>query len=349
MLIYCNQLNLGKIVKLLLLLLTALFITDAHAFFWNREDLSLKEETVRHWQPATDEKFVIPERPYDLWHYDRNMRGSGLNFFERVIPTYEKKGTLFSSWTPSGQSNSPTMIIVHGGHGITPSELSAGMWFRKNLNANILILDSFWSRGRFENHESTNQFGVDMRVLDVIAARQWLESNTNIDQNLVYVYGGSQGGWTALRIMTDDPFIKKQVGNKIRGAFSLYPFCRESPKYGGKHSTHLNTNLYFEPWYAPNLGPYFGKMYVFTADKDEPTDPAQCNRTVFSQATEWHHYLEGTHGWDLPNRGVDPAVDGECMRAKNPILRFQQCRNDKITYEVLGKIRKIISNDINNH
>ena len=223
------------------------------------------------------------------------------------------------------------------------------MWFRKNLNANILILDSFWSRGRFENHESTNQFGVDMRVLDVIAARQWLESNTNIDQNLVYVYGGSQGGWTALRIMTDDPFIKKQVGNKIRGAFSLYPFCRESPKYGGKHSTHLNTNLYFEPWYAPNLGPYFGKMYVFTADKDEPTDPAQCNRTVFSQATEWHHYLEGTHGWDLPNRGVDPAVDGECMRAKNPILRFQQCRNDKITYEVLGKIRKIISNDINNH
>ena len=184
MLIYCNQLNLGKIVKLLLLLLTALFITDAHAFFWNREDLSLKEETVRHWQPATDEKFVIPERPYDLWHYDRNMRGSGLNFFERAIPTYEKKGTLFSSWTPSGQSNSPTMIIVHGGHGITPSELSAGMWFRKNLNANILILDSFWSRGRFENHESTNQFGVDMRVLDVIAARQWLESNTNIDQNL---------------------------------------------------------------------------------------------------------------------------------------------------------------------
>lgn len=334
-------------MRLLLGLLTFTVLSNANAFFWNREDLSLKEETVKYWQPATDEQFVIPERPYDIWHYDRNMRGSGLGYFERMIPTYDKTGTLFASWTPSKNLSAPTVIIVHGGHGITPGELQAGMWFRKNLNANVLILDSFWSRGRFQNHESTNQFGVDMRVLDVLAARRWLETKSDVNQNLVYVYGGSQGGWTALRLMTDDPFIKSQVGNKVRAAFSLYPFCREAPKYGGKHGSHVNTNLHSEPWHAPNLGPYFGKVYVFTGGRDEPTDPNQCNQTVFNQAAAWHHYPEGTHSWDLPNRGVDTPVDGECARAKNPLLRFQMCRNDKITYDVLDKIKAVIEKDMN--
>jgi dienelactone hydrolase len=324
------------------------FSANANAFFWNKEDLSLKEETIQFWQPSTNENFQIPERPYDIWHYERNMLGSGLNFFSRNIPTYDKKGTLFASWTPANNSTSPTIIIVHGGHGVTPGELQAGMWFKKNLNANVLILDSFWSRGIFQNHETTNQHGVDMRVLDVLAARKWLESQPLVNQNFVYVYGGSQGGWTALRLMTDDPFIKQSVGNKIRAAFSLYPFCREAPKFGGKHSTHVNTNLSSEPWHAPNLGPYFGKVYVFTGGRDEPTDPNQCNQSVFTQATEWHHYPEGTHSWDLANRGTNPPVDGECARAKNPLLRFQMCRNDKITYDVLGRIKGIIEKDVNN-
>lgn len=324
-------------------LLVAVLATNAHAFFWNKEDQSLKETTVQYWQPAIDANFTIPNRPYDIWDYKKNMDRSGLAYFERLIPTFDKKGKLFASWTPSSDKSAPTIIIVHGGHGINPTELLAGVWFKNNLNANILIIDSFWSRGRFENHESTNQFGVDMRVLDVIAARRWIESNTTVDQNLVYVYGGSQGGWTALRIMTDDPFIKQQVGNKIRAAFSLYPFCREAPKHGGKHNMHVGINLNQEPWHAPNLGPYFGRIYVFTGGQDEPTDPNQCNQSVFTQATEWHHYPEGTHSWDLPYRS-----NGECARAKNPLLRFQMCRNDKITSDVLDKIKRIVEKDVNN-
>lgn len=95
-----------------------------------------------------------------------------------------------------------------------------------------------------------------------------------------------------------------------------------------------------------SIGPYLGRIYVFTGGKDEPTDISFCNENIFTQATEWHHYPEGTHSWDLPNRGVDTPVDGECARAKNPILRFQMCRNDKITFDVLHKIRAIIEKDL---
>jgi len=334
-------------MKIILSVILIIWCSDSYAFFFKKEDLSLKEETVNYWQPPVDNDFVIPERPYDIWHYERNIKASGLNHFQRIIPTYNKQGNLFASWTPSNKSKTPTVIIVHGGHGITPNDLVAGVWWRNTFDANVLIIDSFWSRGRIENHESTNRYGVDMRVLDVLAARQWLEKQTNIDQDLVYVYGGSQGGWTALRIMTDDNFIKKAVGNKIRAAFSLYPFCRESPKYGGLFVFHVKTDLGAEPWHAPNLGPYFGRVYVFTGGKDEPTDPAKCNQTIFTQSTEWHHYPEGTHSWDIPNRGLAKAVDGECALAKNPLLRFQMCRNDKITNDVLSKIRTIIEKDLN--
>ena len=45
----------------------------------------------------------------------------------------------------------PTVIIVHGGHGISPANVDMAVWLRKELKANVLILDSYWSRGRSEN------------------------------------------------------------------------------------------------------------------------------------------------------------------------------------------------------
>ena len=336
-------------MKYLLIVLFLFWTNTSFAFFWNLgKDLSLSHETIDYYQPETDEEFSIPPRPYDQWDYLTNMYYSGLNMFDRKIPTYNKKGTLFSSWTPARFSHipRPTVIIVHGGHGINPIELNAARYFRNEVNANVLILDSFWSRGKFENHRTTNSLGVDTRVLDVIAAYRWLEEQPEFDKNLVYVYGGSQGGWIALRLMTDHPFIKQETKGMFNATFSLYPFCREAPKYGGRDTYLLDTNLNQYPWLAPSLGPYFGRTYVFTGGKDTVTDMADCDKTIFTKATEWHHYPEGTHAWDTPNRGMGKAVDGECSRAKNPHNRFMMCRNDRITDDVLSKILTVIKNDI---
>ena len=314
----------------ILLVFWLLFSSSAYAFFWqDKEDRTLNEKNIDYWQPDTNESWQIPERPYDLWNYERQMTKSGLSYFKRIIPTFNKKGTLFASWTtaPTSSTPRPTIIISHGGHGITPGELNSAIWFRKELNANVLILDSFWSRGRFENHRTTNEFGVNTRVLDTIAAGRWVKSQPEVDPRYIYVYGGSQGGWLAMRIMTKDPFITNESAGMFKASFSLYPWCWTSPKFGGKHSYLLSTNLNSEPWLVPQLGPYTGRVYVFTGGKDTGTDPSMCNAQVFEQAEEWVHFPEATHGWDIPNRGVDAAVDGECAKAKNPLNRFMQCRS----------------------
>lgn len=323
-------------------------LSSAHAFNWFKgEDFSLSEKTIDYWQPAIDENWTIPARPYDQWNYYSNMKTAGLTMFERLIPTYNKKGKLFASWNPAGNSNDPrpTIVILHGGHGINPTELNAARFFKENVNANVLILDSFWSRGKFENHQGTTQLGADTRVLDVLAAYEWLSTRPEFDHRLFYVYGGSLGGQVTLRLMTDYPFINHHIKGKIKAAFSLYPFCRESPKYGGLRNTHTGIDIVSKPWLAPALGPYTGPVYVFTGGRDEPTDIQLCDQTIFTNATEWHHYPNATHSWDLPNRGTMPAVNGECSRAKNPFLRFEMCRDDAVTLDVLNKILTVIRND----
>jgi dienelactone hydrolase len=335
-------------MKIFIAVFWLVFSINVQAFFWN--DKTLTAETIDFWQPDTDETFQIPERPYNLYNYKRQLNFAGLVEFKRSFNTYNNKGTLFSSWNPAPKSSKPipTVIVVHGGHGINPIEFQSAKWFKEHVGANVLIIDSFWSRGILENHHTTNQNGVNTMALDTIAAIRWLEKQPEVNTNFIYVYGGSQGGWVGLRLMTDDPFLNRVVNGKIKAAFSVYPFCREAPKYGGVSKMHVGTNLEAEPWFAPNLGPYNGRVFVFTGGRDDATNPTYCNKTVFSEATEWTHYNEGTHAWDLPTRGLgESAVDGDCAKAKNPLHRFQQCRNNSITNSVLEKIKSVIQNDLN--
>jgi dienelactone hydrolase len=334
-----------SIIAVILLLVSF----NVQAFFWG--DKSLTEKTVNYWQPDTDENYQIPERPYNIYSYERQLKFANLNHFKRSFSTYNNKGTLFSSWNPifNPKKPVPTVIIIHGGHGLTPLEFQSAKWFKEDVGANVLVLDSFWSRGKEQNHNATNQHGVNTMILDLIAAQRWLETQPEVDPRFIYVYGGSLGGWASLRLMTDDPFITKNVKGKIKAAFSMYPFCRESPRFGGIGRMHHEVNLDFEPWFAPNLGPYHSNVYVFTGGKDTATSINDCNRSIFTEATYWAHYEEGTHAWDVPNRNLnEPSVNGLCSRAKNPTNRFNQCRDDRITNEVREKIKSVIYADLNN-
>ena len=333
-------------MKIIFAVFCLLVSINANAFFWST-DQTLSEKTIDFWQPEIDETFQIPERPYDIYNYERQLKKYNLNHFKRNFQSYNQKGKLFSSWNPSKkQGKVPTIIIMHGGHGINPIEFQSAEWFKNNVNANVLILDSFWSRGKFENHATTTRFGVNTMVLDIIAVQRWLELQPEVDPRYIYVYGGSIGGWLALRIMTDDPFITKEVKGKIRSAFSVYPACREAPQYGGKYSINRYGNyvahLDREPWLAPNLGPYHSPVYVFTAGKDSATNIEHCAPSVFTDAKEWKHFEDATHAWDLP------VADGVCSNAKNPQNKFLQCRSDLVTNTVLEKIKSVILTDLNN-
>jgi dienelactone hydrolase len=245
------------------------------------------------------------------------------------VPAFNGKGNLLASWTPhkNGIKNRPTFIVVHGGHGIGGIDVATAMWARDELGANVLVLDSFWSRGRLENWSTWNEFGVNMRALDSIAAAKFVLAQ-GVDPASIYLMGGSQGGWTVLRTMTDTPFFN-QYNKMFRAGISVYPNCIT----GGKYGRH----------YAPKLGPYNGIVVIFSAAEDTATPIDQCDKDVLTSATFWKHYPGATHGFDVPffNK-PNQNTDGECVRALNIYNRFLVCKNVAVTQDMRDNIKTMV-------
>jgi dienelactone hydrolase len=164
-----------------------------------------------------------------------------------------------------------------------------------------------------------------MRMLDALAAAKWLVNQQGVDSKSLFLMGGSQGGWTVLRTMTNEPFMVKE--NLYRGGISLYPNCDVN-----------NTK------HAPRLGPYHSPVIVFVGDKDTATPYQRCSKKVFTEASKWIVYEDATHSWDVANRGpAFPATNGGCLRAMNVYNQFQVCRNDTVTADMQKNIVNFIN------
>jgi dienelactone hydrolase len=283
-------------------------------------------DEVEYFQPPIVVS-TAPERPITHYSVFNNTVRVNLAPMHANVPAFNGKGHLLASWTPhpKGVAGRPTVVIVHGGHGLVTTDFATAVWARDALEANTLVLDSFWSRGRHENWETYTRFGANMRMLDVIAAARWLREQ-GVDNDKIFLMGGSQGGWTVLRTFTDEPFMRENAKGLYRAGFSLYPVC-------GSKGT---------PW-NPTLGPYWGEVLVFTGGKDSATPSDACPQRVFTQALTWTHYPLATHGWDASNRGAhSPSVDGECSRAMNVLNHFPVCRSDSSTYDMQQKIKNYV-------
>jgi dienelactone hydrolase len=246
------------------------------------------------------------------------------------VTTFDGRGKLLASWTPhkQGIKNRPTFIFLHGGHGIGGSDIGSAIWARRELRANILVLDSFWSRGKLENWSTYNEYGANMRALDAIAAGKFVISQ-GVDPTSIYLMGESQGGWAVLRTMTDDPFFNKYNG-MFKAGIALYPVCKTG-------------------WdsYRPQLGPYKVTTVIFTGGLDTATPVSQCDSDIFTNATFWKHYPDATHGFDAVFKGMlkEPPSedhDGECYNALNVYNRFAICRNNRATEDMRNKIRTMV-------
>ena len=268
-----------------------------------------------------------PDRPlYGRYDLKKNSTSVGLSPVLSQVPAFNQKGKLLASWNPQNSPNNKvTFVVLHGGFGIVPADFARSIWLRNNLDANVLILDSYWSRGRNENWKTGTNYGVNMRMLDAIAAGRWLVKEKGVDPRKLFLIGGSQGGWTVLRTFTNDPWISSHIDKIYAGGISLWPNCKAD-----------GSDI------RPRLGPYSKKIIVFTGGKDTATPISECNQNVFRNTALWKHYPEATHGWDSENPTTKP-VNGKCNEAKNPYRPYLVCRDDQATYDMRNHIKKYVN------
>ena len=209
---------------------------------------------------------------------------------------------------------------------MAPGNLDTAVWAKRNLDANILILDSYWSRGRTENWLSWTRFGANMRVLDLIAAARFTQSE-GADPKKTFVIGDSQGGWTVLRAFTNHN-LSGEVKSLLAGGVSLYPNCYVKESIFGRAPSGST-----DKEDAPPLGNYVAPVIAFTGTADTATPLSQCNvDKVFKGVEKWTNFEGATHAWDSPTRGVGRrAEDNVCTRALNKYNPFPICSSNKFT------------------
>ena len=218
-------------MKRILAISLLLIVGYANAYQFTKDDID-------YFQPPVVNTEVPESRVYKYSLYNNTTRVN-MSPMQPVVPTFKGEGKLLASWTPhpNGSKGRPTVVIVHGGHGLVPTDFATAVWARDELGANTLVLDSFWSRGFGENWATWTKLGANARMLDAIAAGRWLQTQ-DIDKDRVYLMGGSQGGWTVLRTFTDEPFIKEnaQVRNVDRST------CDDKKNWIQTWRIHTNTS-----------------------------------------------------------------------------------------------------------
>jgi hypothetical protein len=284
---------------------------------------------------------VAPTQQHS-WNVPDSVRAAGVSGFGAIVPSYSNKGYLIASWNPrAGRvADRPTFIIVHGGHGLSPGNFNNALWLIRTMDANVLLLDSYWSRGRNENWSTWNEFGVNMRMLDAVAAARFTQSQ-GANPNKTYLMGDSQGGWTVLRTFTDDHSIAPEVRQLYRGGIALYPNCPSSDNWYDRLPAGAKNREF-----VPPLGPYTLPIVVFTGSVDQATPLSDCkvDKTLRS-AYAWHNYEGATHAWDSPFGGIGSRnpIDGKCTKAENIYNHFPVCRSNKYTEHMYGEITAFVS------
>ena len=257
----------------------------------------------------------------------------GLGEIQPLIPSFDGQGKLMASWTPSAQPQAPTYVIAHGGGGIGGMLLFMAAELRSRQPANVLLLDSVWSRGRLNNGgESIATAGPtissNVRMFDLVAAGRWLREQ-GVDPRTTYVIGESQGGWGVLRAFTDDPAIRAWMQPHYAKGVALYPVC----------------GRVLEDIYSVHpLGPYHAPVLLITGGLDTLTPVNQCPAVTVQSVTQWLHWEDVTHAFNIETRGLFlPPVDGMCQTMKNKGGVHRFCHDARRTAQMMDEIVKFTS------
>ena len=251
----------------------------------------------------------------------------GLSPHAPLIPDWSKanSGKLLASWNISPKpGRNPTLVIQHGGVGGPGStDYGHARWFLAR-GFNVLVLDSFWSRGFIANWRkidapvsqhghSFSSLGANTRARDAFAAARWLRQQPQVDATRVFLVGGSQGGWSVLRAFTDERAITEQHMGLFRAGVSIYPACWSWQKTPGHHG-HNTT-----PSVRPRLGPFYAPVLLVTAELEPPgsqTDIHSCDPNLIKWAHKHIRLSNTTHAFDDENPPEKPV--NRCWYSANP-------------------------------
>ncbi len=266
---------------------------------------------------------------------ERWLRGTqhwGLGDLQPLIPAFDGRGLLLASWTPSAMPNAPTFVLAHGGGGIGPMLLVIAADLKAATNANVLIVDSIWSRGRLSNGGdsvplSGRTLSANARMFDLAAAGRWLATK-GVDPTKTFAIGESQGGWGVLRTFTDDPTITQLIKPYFAGGVALYPQCDKlEPRIFTYH----------------RLGPYHSRMMIITAGLDTLTPASYCAKVTLESAERWLHWEDVTHAFSIGTHGMfRRSVDGVCQTLVNGVGTHKFCFNERRHREMLQEIQRFI-------
>ena len=270
------------------------------------------------------------------FNLNRSATFWGVGTVAPLIPAFDGKGLLLASWTPSTKPDAPTFVLAHGGGGMDSTLFVLGADLRSMGDANILILDSIWSRGRVSNGgDSINASGKTLssnaRMFDLVAAGRWLATQ-GVNPNKTYAIGLSQGGWGVLRAFTNDPVVTELVKPLYAGGASIYPLCEEP---GTKHLQVPADSYVFH-----KLGPYHSKVLLITGGLDTLTPISYCSDSTLKSVDRWLHWEDATHSFNqnFPS-AFQRSVDGTCQTMVNGFGTHQFCYNEKRVKQMLDEIR----------
>lgn len=251
----------------------------------------------------------------------------GLAQHRPLIPDWSKakSGQLLASWnlTPQAGKN-PTLVIQHGGVG-GPGSIDYGhaRWFLAR-GFNVLVLDSFWSRGFIANWRKIeasvgehggafSSLGANTRARDAFAAANWLRQQPEVDPMRIFLVGGSQGGWSVLRAFTDEKSITTPYRGLFRAGVAIYPACWSWQQTPGKHGQNTTEAL------RPRLGPFYAPVLLVTAELEPPgsqTDINSCDPSLIKWAHQHIRLSNTTHAFDDENPPEKPV--NRCWLSANP-------------------------------
>lgn len=187
---------------------------------------------------------VAPERPITNYSLYNNTIKVNLAPMRPIIPAYNNKGNLLASWTPhpQGIANQPTVVIVHGGHGLIPGDFATAVWARDQLGANTLVLDSYWSRGQNENWVTYSRLGANARTLDAIAAGKDTATPPGRCPTRVFSdatawthYPEATHGWDASNRGAHTPSVDGECG-KALNVLNHFAVCRSDAATNDMHA-----------------------------------------------------------------------------------------------------------------
>jgi dienelactone hydrolase len=306
-----------------LLFLSLLALAGPALAFWG-SDYDEPPPIIRLEPPSQQEVKAIG---FGNQAFNEQVTRFGLAKHVPLVPDWSKakSGKLLASWNPlAADGKHPTLVIQHGGVGGPGStDYGHARWFLAQ-GFNVLVLDSFWSRGFIANWRKIDApvsqhgpafsaLGANTRARDAFAAARWLALQPQVDAKRIFLIGGSQGGWSVLRALTDEKSITDTHRGLFRAGVSIYPACWSWQRTPHPHGVGVTRAA------RPALGPFYAPLFLITAELEPPgsaTDIRSCDPDLLKWATRHRRLPNTTHAFDDENPPQQPA--NRCWYSANP-------------------------------